>query len=207
MPTTIPLLMVLGGGVLIRQALVGRADDLITDTKDLTAAVLTGKWATVSEVAARRGETVDGIASTPVASESGTDATGVTTTDNATNSGAGIPVLTAARLLATKANNRYVYGATGPTAYDCSGLVWQAMRYTGIYTGGRFTTQTFAKSLGSKVRKVTKPQAGDIVVYTGAGREHMGIYLKDGKMFAARSTASGIGEQAVTGTPTYYRLG
>jgi cell wall-associated NlpC family hydrolase len=79
------------------------------------------------------------------------------------------------------------YGADGPYAFDCSGLVLHAFRDAGLYArvgSGRyrsayalyswFRSRGLASSGGGRV--------GDIVVY-GGGR-HVGIYMGDGKVIS-----------------------
>ena len=70
----------------------------------------------------------------------------------------------------------YVYGATGPNAFDCSGLVGFALtgRYTRSYTSSSF--------LG--MPRVSNPQPGDVCVRPG----HVGIYIGGGQMIHAPHT-------------------
>ena len=84
----------------------------------------------------------------------------------------------------------YVWGATGPNGYDCSGLVWAAMKQLGIYTGPRFTTHTFVSALGSKVTPVsgTDGQVGDVILWAS----HIGVVDGPGTMYSALSPSNGI---------------
>lgn len=67
----------------------------------------------------------------------------------------------------------YVWGATGPSSFDCSGLVGYAI--TGSYKriGTTYTFLTWPK--------VDNPQPGDIAV----NAQHCGIYLGNGQMVHA----------------------
>ena len=74
----------------------------------------------------------------------------------------------------------YVWGATGPNSYDCSGLVGYAL--TG--THGRIgTTWTF---MGWP--RVSNPQPGDICTNEG----HCGVYIGDGQMIHAADYGIGV---------------
>jgi len=120
----------------------------------------------------------------------------------------GNAVLTEMHRLAQAANNTYVYGATGPNGYDCSGLVWRALKNIGIYTGSRFTTSTFPLAARSFAKSVDSPEVGDIVLWSF---KHMGVVSGKDKFYSARNRKYGIGESSIsgwssTGTPRYYRI-
>lgn len=70
----------------------------------------------------------------------------------------------------------YVWGATGPNTFDCSGLVGYAV--TGSYS--RVCTSGSLASLP----RVSDPQPGDICVKSG----HCGIYIGNGMMIHAPTT-------------------
>ena len=70
----------------------------------------------------------------------------------------------------------YVWGATGPNAYDCSGLVGYAL--TGSYSRVG-TTNTFMSW-----PRVSDPQPGDICTTSS----HCGIYIGNGQMIHAPHT-------------------
>ena len=104
----------------------------------------------------------------------------------------------------------YKYGTSGPTTYDCSGLVWRAARNIGAYQGARFNTQSFV-ILGRKSwRQVTgEPQVGDVVLWRYYTPPHMGIVSGPNQFYSARSRSSGIGEGSITGhggTPEFFRF-
>lgn len=85
-----------------------------------------------------------------------------------------------------KLGKPYVFGATGPNAYDCSGLVIACLKDIG-YNGGkvpRFTTHTFAVWARTKdFLKVGEKdiRAGDVVLKSG----HMGIAISNTEMIHA----------------------
>lgn len=72
----------------------------------------------------------------------------------------------------------YVWGATGPNAFDCSGLVQAAFRSAGIQLPR--TTKTII-SRGTPVSR-SAMQRGDLI-WTSSG--HIGIYLGGNKMIHA----------------------
>ena len=191
-------IFVLAGILLIRQVVVGRAAETPSDIRDLSLALVRADTAEVQSVLARRGENV----------ETGADTTGVVASDSAPVSTAGL--LAECIRLGTAAKG-YRWGGIGPDYYDCSGLVWRAMRNLGIYRGLRFNTAVFgmvAKREGWPT--VDKPSSGDVIVWAG---QHMGVSAGGDKMYSARSPSKGIKYSTVSGdsgafgrNPTFYRI-
>ena len=79
----------------------------------------------------------------------------------------------------------YVYGATGPGSYDCSGLTQAAYRAAGV-TLGR-TTYDQAKDGVSVSKADLRP--GDLVFFY-SGLSHVGIYLGNGEIVHAPHTGA-----------------
>jgi hypothetical protein len=81
----------------------------------------------------------------------------------------------------------YVWGATGPTTFDCSGLVYRVFKDTGelpLIGGRRLTARGYYKYFASRgLSSTTDGRPGDLVVY-GKGA-HIGIYLGQGKVVSA----------------------
>ncbi|MFG3504588.1 NlpC/P60 family protein [Streptomyces sp. NPDC047821] len=74
----------------------------------------------------------------------------------------------------------YVWGATGPSAFDCSGLTQAAWRSAGVSLPRTTYTQIDA---GRRVpRSALAP--GDLVFFY-SGISHVGLYIGDGKMIHA----------------------
>ncbi|MEV3992166.1 NlpC/P60 family protein [Streptomyces sp. NPDC049837] len=74
----------------------------------------------------------------------------------------------------------YVWGATGPSAFDCSGLTQAAWRSAGVSLPRTTYTQIDA---GRRVpRSALAP--GDLVFFY-SGVSHVGLYIGDGKMIHA----------------------
>lgn len=90
----------------------------------------------------------------------------------------------------------YVWGAAGPSAFDCSGLVMYALRHAfgrsfPHYSGAQYNATT----------AVSDPQPGDLVFFGPGGSEHVGVYAGGGKYYSAMSPSSGIGMSTVASGP------
>lgn len=86
----------------------------------------------------------------------------------------------------------YVYGAAGPSSFDCSGLVCYAYGYA----RGRTTYDMISslKSTGSWKNSMSELSAGDLV-FTDQG--HVGIYIGGGMMIHAPRPGKTVCEQVV----------
>jgi cell wall-associated NlpC family hydrolase len=88
----------------------------------------------------------------------------------------------------SKVGSRYVYGADGPDAFDCSGFVSAAYAAAGIsvpsYTGAQIKL----------VQQIPLQQArpGDMLFFFGRGAQHVAIALGDGRMVHAANPSSGV---------------
>jgi len=83
---------------------------------------------------------------------------------------------------------KYVWGATGPTKFDCSGFTQKVYRITGI----KIPRNSRAQAKVGKYIKYEELQKGDMVFFDTnrkkTGRvNHVGIYLEDGKFIHASS--------------------
>ena len=92
---------------------------------------------------------------------------------------------------------RYVYGGTGPSAWDCSGLTQAAWKTAGV------SIPRTSQQQWSKLPKVSlnslKP--GDLIVFY-KGASHIGIYIGDGKFVHAANSRTGVKLDSFSG---YYR--
>ena len=86
----------------------------------------------------------------------------------------------------------YQYGATGPSAYDCSGLTSAAFAEAGIDLPRTTSAQYEA---GEKV-SLDNLQAGDLVFWSSNGSAsgiyHVAVYVGDGQIAQARNPQSGV---------------
>lgn len=84
----------------------------------------------------------------------------------------------------------YVYGATGPSAFDCSGYVGYVLRESGVTHLNR--TSSGLVSNTTKVSKRAKKR-GDLVFFNdGSGVYHVGIYAGGGKIWHAPGTGRSV---------------
>lgn len=185
--TTVGFLIIACGVLLLRQAVKGRATNLPEDTRDFMLAFLRGDNDAIAEVASRTGERVRSDPDAP----SPDIGTGEST------------LLDSAVRLGNAASGGYVWGATGPDSYDCSGLVWAAVKDIGVYSGSRFTTSTFRTAASGWATQTNSPSVGDIVLWPG---KHMGIVAGSDRYYSARSTKKGIGYATLSGDNSYFGI-
>ena len=83
----------------------------------------------------------------------------------------------------TRLGDRYVFGATGPRRFDCSGLVQWAYRQAGI------STTHYTGTLWNDYRHIPESQLkpGDLVFFY-RDHHHVGIYIGNGLMINAPHT-------------------
>ena len=74
----------------------------------------------------------------------------------------------------------YVFGAEGPDAFDCSGLIQRVWRQAGVELPRTSSEQAEA---GQHI-PLSEIQPGDLVIYY-ANRDHIGMYIGDGKIIHA----------------------
>lgn len=97
----------------------------------------------------------------------------------------------------SKLGARYVYGAKGPSSFDCSGFVYWVLNKSGV-------RQSYMTSYGwsknTKYKKITGMSSikkGDIIVFNG----HVGIALGGNQMIDA---SSGSGKVRITNITSSY---
>lgn len=99
----------------------------------------------------------------------------------------------------------YVWGAEGPDSFDCSGLVKYALEKAFGKSFPHYSGDQYAMS-----RPVKDPQMGDLVFFGPGGRNHVGVYAGNGKVWSAMSPSSGIGMANVSdfheGAVSYRRV-
>ncbi|OEZ34257.1 peptidase M23 [Lactiplantibacillus plantarum] len=91
------------------------------------------------------------------------------------------------------ATNKYVYGAEGPSAFDCSGLVEYTLKKLGI---------SFPRTSGEQYKAskyVSNPKPGDLVFFGPGGSDHVGVYTGNGEFYSAENEHSGMGISKVHG--------
>jgi peptidoglycan DL-endopeptidase CwlO len=103
-----------------------------------------------------------------------------------------LPAGTAGKIIAyaeAQLGKPYVYGATGPDAFDCSGLAMMAYSAAGVYIP-RTSQQQW--QFGTRIPPSTA-QPGDLVFFAGSDGTpqapgHVGIVIGNGKMIEAYAT-------------------
>lgn len=100
----------------------------------------------------------------------------------------------AAALAISLIGSRYVYGAEGPTTFDCSGLAYYIYKQLG-YTIARGSSSQYKNS--GRFVPLAEMEPGDLIYffdpkYDGSGgtlpTTHMGIYVGDGRFVHASTT-------------------
>lgn len=86
----------------------------------------------------------------------------------------------------TKVGSPYVYGAAGPSAFDCSGLVHWAYQQAGV------DLPRVSNAQGQVGRAVSLDdlRPGDILMWNGGG--HVALYAGDGQVLHAYTTGQPV---------------
>ncbi|OIV35608.1 hypothetical protein BIV57_20625 [Mangrovactinospora gilvigrisea] len=106
-----------------------------------------------------------------------------------------------AALAAAKAElgKPYVYGATGPGSFDCSGLMQWAWRAAGVSLPR--TSQAQA-SAGTRIGSLSQAQPGDLIVFY-SGASHVGMYVGNGMIIHAPHTGAVVRYESASVMPIY----
>ncbi|MDQ0405631.1 C40 family peptidase [Streptomyces sp. NPDC048232] len=144
-----------------------------------------------AERAARSAERTTLSASADTGTSSSSDSG--TSTSTATGSAAAVVAFAQAQV-----GKAYVSGATGPSAYDCSGLVQAAFKQVGVSLPRVSQDQSTA---GTQVG-LDNLQPGDILYWGGAGSAyHVGIYVGDGMFVGAQNSSTGVVQKTLDYDP------
>lgn len=109
------------------------------------------------------------------------------------SNGTGQAALSAAE---TKIGAPYVWGATGPDAFDCSGLTSWAYKQAGVDIPRTSEQQAAA---GTPV-DINDLQPGDLVTFY-EGASHVGIYAGDGQILHASTEGVPVGYAPLDSMP------
>lgn len=92
------------------------------------------------------------------------------------------------------AGGTYVYGAAGPSTFDCSGLVQYVLTKVGVSDVPRTSEAQYA---WAKKISASELQPGDLVFAQFPGDNaspgHVGVYTGNGQVLSAEDPATGIG--------------
>jgi cell wall-associated NlpC family hydrolase len=93
--------------------------------------------------------------------------------------------------------DRYSAGATGPSAFDCSGFT----RFVYKVAAGKELPH-YSRAQYTKVKKIPLKQArpGDLVFFLRNGAHHVGIYLGKGRMVDAAGYGKGVKISPISGS-------
>ncbi|GAB3372442.1 NlpC/P60 family protein [Micromonospora halotolerans] len=103
---------------------------------------------------------------------------------------------TAIRTACAQVGDPYVWGATGPNSFDCSGLTQYAYKAAGI------SLTHFTGAQWNEGRKVSRSEArpGDLVFF-GSDLHHVGLYLGNGVMVHAPRTGKPVQVSSISTQP------
>lgn len=98
----------------------------------------------------------------------------------------------------TRIGDPYSWGAAGPGAFDCSGLVMWAFQQAGI----SLPHSSYAQAAGGQAVSRDQMQPGDVVTYY-SDASHVGIYIGDGMMVHASTFGVPVRVAPVDNAPIY----
>ncbi|MBD0690159.1 NlpC/P60 family protein [Streptomyces sp. CBMA123] len=99
---------------------------------------------------------------------------------------------------ATKVGSPYVWGATGPGSFDCSGLMVWAFNQAGVSLPRTSQEQAGAGTrIGSDI---SQAQPGDMLIFYGDAH-HVGIYAGNGQVLHAPKPGASVRYEAVSNMP------
>lgn len=98
--------------------------------------------------------------------------------------------LAAIRFAEAQVGKRYCWGGTGPSCFDCSGLVQAAWRWAGVKLPR--TSDAQGRALAEVPLEDARP--GDILWWRG----HVGLYVGGGEMIDAYHSRAGVVRRRAT---------
>ncbi len=88
----------------------------------------------------------------------------------------------------SRVGNRYVFGAAGPSVFDCSGLTMAAYRKAGVYL------PHYSRAQVSATRPVSRSnlRVGDLIFFFKYGIRHVGMYIGGNRFVHAENSRTGV---------------
>lgn len=114
-----------------------------------------------------------------------------TTSTTTQTSGKGATVVATAK---NYIGSKYVYGATGPNSFDCSGFTQYVFKLHGVSLNRTAAAQY---SNGVAVDRANL-QPGDLVMFGKSGINHVGIYIGGGQIVHAANPSRGVTIDTIT---------
>ena len=108
------------------------------------------------------------------------------------------PAVVAVQAALTRIGSPYSWGAEGPGAFDCSGLVKWAFQQAGV----SLPHSSYAQAAGGQAVSTDQMQPGDVVSYY-SDASHVGIYIGDGMMVHASTFGKPVVVAPVNNAPIY----
>ncbi|MCH0563965.1 C40 family peptidase [Streptomyces sp. MUM 2J] len=137
--------------------------------------------------------TSDSDTSDSGAPDSGASGTGTSGTDTSTPSGSSTTRADKALAFArAQIGKPYVWGATGPGSYDCSGLTRASWKAAGI----DLPRTTYDQVNAGTTVPLSRARPGDLVFFYG-DVSHVGIYIGDGMMVHAPKPGAYVREESI----------
>ncbi len=94
----------------------------------------------------------------------------------------------------------YVYGASGPNAFDCSGFTQYIFGLHGI----ALPRTSYDQGGAGTIVSAADAQPGDLVILNGGG--HVAIYMGDGQIVHASTPATGVKISGLYGSYYFVRI-
>jgi len=114
-----------------------------------------------------------------------------------TGSGSGAGEI-AVQAALTRVGDPYVWGAGGPSAFDCSGLVMWSFQQAGIF----LPHSSYAQAAGGQPVSVDDMQPGDVITYY-SDASHVGMYIGGGMMIHASTFGVPVAVAPVNNAPIF----
>jgi len=109
--------------------------------------------------------------------------------------------LKAYNIARSKKGDPYVWGATGPSAFDCSGLVYYSYRHA----GKTLPRVAQAQYNASHHIRASSRKVGDLIFFGGTGSiYHVGFYAGNGYMWDAPHTGSVVKLEKIWSSNVHY---
>ncbi|NJP44904.1 C40 family peptidase [Actinacidiphila epipremni] len=97
----------------------------------------------------------------------------------------------------SKLGDSYVYGASGPNTFDCSGLTSWAYRQAGVSLPRTAAEQANA---GTRIYSQSQLAVGDLVIFYG-DHHHVGLYAGDGMVLHAPKPGTVVRYESISDMP------